>query len=214
MGIKPGETMGLMCSWIALKGVSKSEFLAAVGLVETDVRREVQPGCGEVDFAYGESPTGWAVVFSEDFEWASRERIVELSRLGPTVGCQFEDKVEMTSIATGAENGLELWRMFHNNEEDVYRLDVSGDPPPEFPAIRDKLFRDQEEDGGEASSVDFIHDIPLEVSRAVCGDRVDEGDAGPFIALKALGLSDEAAVSKRPSNMTFWELTLSLFTGK
>jgi hypothetical protein len=181
--------MGLMCSWIAVKGVSKDALLQAVGMVETDKDWQVEPACREVNFSYKERADGWTVIVAEDFDWASRERIIELSRLGPTVGCQFEDKVEMTSIATGAQDGAELWRVFHVCEEKRSdRLDVSGDPPPQFAESRDRLFREQEEDEG----VDFIHDIPLEVAKAACGYRLDD-ELEPFRALKPVGAEDDAA---------------------
>ena len=184
--------MGLMCSWVAVKGASKAALLAAVDLAETDVPREALPGCRDVNFCYRELPGGWTVLASDDFEWASRGRVVELSRLGPTVGCQYADT--MMTVATGAEKGVELWRVLHDCEnEGVYHLDVSGDAPTQFAGIRDEYFRLQNEDGGKKSSVNFIHEIPLQLSQVLCGYRPDEGELEPFLALKPVGAEDEAA---------------------
>ena len=183
-----GRTMGWMCSWVAVQGAAKSELLDALRLVETG--EPVEPGSRSSGMSCAERPGGWLILFSEDFDWADRDRVLELSRFGLTVGCQFEDKVEMTSVACAARNGEELWRVFHINDP-IYRLDVSGDPPGEFASIRDKLFREQEEDGGEESDADFIHDIPLEVAKAVCGYRADE-DESPFIGLMRIDGSADA----------------------
>jgi hypothetical protein len=174
--------MGWMCSWVAVQGAVKSDVLQALGVVETG--RQVQPGSRSVPLSCAERPGGWLVVFSEDFGWADRDRILALSRFGLTVGCQFEDKVEMESVASAARLGEELWRVSHLNGP-LYRLDVVGAPPSEFTAIRDALFRQQDEDGGEDSAADFIHDIPLELAKAACGYRADE-DESSFMALKRI----------------------------
>jgi len=183
--------MGWMSSWIGVQGAAKAAVLDGLGLVE--VGGEVEPGSGRAAFGCGELPGGWVIVFSEDFEWADRERLLEASRLGLAIACQFEDKVEMTSVASVAQDGVELWRVFHKN--DPYgRLDVSGEPPAEFAGIRDQLFREQEEDGGEDSPADYLHDIPLELAKSVCGYRADESEA-VFVALKRIG----AAAAAKPA---------------
>jgi hypothetical protein len=120
--------MGWMCSWVAVKA-DKAAVLDALEFVETG--EESEPGSRAAPFCVAERPGGWTVVFSEDFEWGDPGRVTELSRLGLAVGCQFEDKVEMTSVACAAEAGVELWSVFHNADP-IDRLDVTGAPPPEF----------------------------------------------------------------------------------
>ena len=172
--------MGWSCSWVAVKGAAADEVLAALDLVETG--QEALPGSRSAPMCYRVRPDGWLVLFSEDFDWGERARVLELSRFGMTVGCQFEDKVEMTSVATCAEAGVELWRVFHVNDP-LYRLDVSGEPPAAYAAIRDAHIREQDEDGGEDSNADFIHDSPLELAKAagiLCGRA---GTSDPVDAL-------------------------------
>jgi hypothetical protein len=182
--------MGWWGSWIAVRG-AKDDVLAALDQVETDV--EMQPGCGRKGLRSAEIADGWTVVYDDDMDWASRERVLDLSRLGLTVACRFEDKVAMTSAAWAARDGAELWRVFHDHEGSFYRLDVEGEPPTELSAIRERLFREQDEDGGETSSTDFVHDAPFELAQAVCGYRHDE-DETPFVALK----SSKALASPEP----------------
>lgn len=165
--------MGWSCSWIAVKGAAADEVLATLDLVETG--QAALPGSRGAPMCYAMRPDGWLILFSEDFDWAERAKVLELSRFGMTVGCQFEDKVEMTSVATCAEAGAELWRVFHVNDP-VYRLDVSGEPPAVYASIRDAHIREQDEDGGEDSGADFIHEVPLELAKAACGYRADEDD--------------------------------------
>ncbi len=213
--------MGLMCSWIAVKGASREALLNALDLVETDEPREALPGCRDVNFCYQERPDGWTVLASEDFDWASPEQILQLSHLGPTVGLQFEDKVEMTSIATGAKNGVELWRVSHVNDPKKM-LEVRGTPPAQFAEIRDQRMKEQEEHGGDESSTDYLHDIPLDVAKAACGYRLDENEE-PFLALKPVGAEDEEADygrrvrrPKKPgdSNKPLFGLLFGLFRRK
>jgi hypothetical protein len=166
--------MGWSCSWVAVKGAAADEVLATLDLVETG--QEALPGSRSAPMCYAVRPDGWLVLFSEDFDWAERGKVLELSRFGMAVGCQFEDRVEMTSVATCAEAGVELWRVFHTNDP-LYRLDVSGEPPAAYAGIRDAHIREQDEDGGEDSNADFIHDVPLELAKSACGYRADEDEA-------------------------------------
>lgn len=175
--------MGLMCSWIGIQGAKKDAVLEALGLAATD--RPVDPGCRQAPFSCAELPNGWLIIFSEDFDWADRERLLELSQFGLAVACQFEDKVEMESVASAARDGVELWRVYHKN--DPYGLlDVTGEPPEEFAGIRAHFLEKQEADGGEESSTDYLHDIPLEVAKAACGYRVDDSE-DEFVALDRIG---------------------------
>lgn len=170
--------MAWMCSWIGVRGADKVEVLDALNLVVQGF--EVEPGTRAAPFSCCERTDGWLIVFSEDFDWARPERVRELSRLGLAVGCQFEDEVEMTSIACVAEAGAEIWRVCHVNEED---LEVAGDPPAEFAVIRDRLLQEQ----AEHADADYLHDLPLELAKSVCGFRADE-DEGVFFALSGAGL--------------------------
>ena len=92
----------------------------------------------------------------------------------------------MTNSVCAARAGAELWRVFHDNEHSIYRLDVTGEPPAELAEIRDRLFREQERDGGKDSDTDFVHDIPFELAQVFCGYRHDE-DESTFIGLRSLG---------------------------
>lgn len=200
--------MGWSSSWVAIQGGVETEILEHLGLVETG--QEVQPGTRSAPFSWAELPQGWVVVFSEDFEWASSNRVLELSRFGLTVGCQFEDKVAMTSSICAARDGVELWRVFHDNEASIYRLDVTGEPPVALAAIRGRLFEEQEKAGGEDAGVDYVHEIPFELAQAVCGYRHDE-DESNFTGLRRAGGAGLAAVAPKSS---FLERLLAPFRSR
>lgn len=178
--------MGWMASWAGVRGASREAVLAALGFEETG--ELVEPGSRGRNFSIGEVGDGWVIVFSEDFEWGTPERVVELSRLGPALGLQFEDKVEMTAIACGAENGVETWRVSHVNDEGR-EISVSGDPPPGFAQIRDECLRLQAEDPSD--DVDYLHELPLDLCKSVCGYRADDW-LPPFMAVKRIGAPAKA----------------------
>jgi hypothetical protein len=175
--------MGWMASWIGVQCARKGEILEHFGLVETE--DDVFPGEGTAQFSCLEFPGDWLVVFSEDFDWAGSERLLELSRFGFAIACQFEDKVDMTSSLTAARGGAELWRVFHDNTGSIYRLDVTGEAPAALANISETAFEQQRLDGGEDSSTDFVHEVALELGKAICGYRADEVET-PFAALREL----------------------------
>jgi len=177
--------MGFMSSWIAIQQCPVGELLDYLNLEETG--EEVFPV--NASFSWAAFPNQWIIVFSQSFDWGNPARTRELSRFGLAVGCQFEDRVEMTSGLCAARDGEELWRIFHNTVESVYRLDVTGEPPNEFWSIRDRILDEQDRNGGENAGVDYIHEIPLELAQAICGYRADE-DETLFKELCSAGLTE------------------------
>jgi hypothetical protein len=192
--------MGWMASWVAVQGAAKADVLAALKLVESD--EAVLPGEMGKGFCLGLRPDGWLVIFSHDFEWGDPARVVEFSRLGIAVGLQFEDKVEMTATAAAAIEGAEIWRVHHHNDP-IWRLDVTGAPPPELAEIKARAFKEQKDEGGEEADADFIHEIPLEIAKAACGFRVDEDEQTEFFRLKPEGRAAGASVAERPARRGF-----------
>lgn len=188
--------MGWSSSWVAIQGCAKDELLEHLGLVETG--QDVLPGTRSAPFSCARLPEDWFVLFSEDFDWAQPRRVLELSRFGLAVGCQFEDKVMMESSICAARDGVELWRVFHDHEGSVYRLDLTGEPPAELAAIRDRLFQEQAKAGGEDAGVDYVHEAPFELGRAICGYRHDE-DESAFVGLKRAGGVEPAVTPPRLS---------------
>ena len=164
--------MGLSTSWVAIQQCSGAELLDYLGFVETG--EEMFPE--SATFSWAEFPNQWIIVFSDDFDWGSPERARDLSRFGLALACQCEDRVEMTSLLCAARDGEELWRVFHKSVKSIYRLDVTGEPPSELAAIRDRVFQEQDANGGEEAGVDYVHEIPLELAKVICGYRHDDDE--------------------------------------
>ena len=87
------------------------------------------------------------------------------------------------------EDGEESWWVLHEAEKGIYDLSMRSPPPP-FREIRDRLFDEQDKEGGSAAGVDLVFDIPLQLATAVCGYRHDgilEGPEPQFTALRSAG---------------------------
>lgn len=156
--------MGLNMSWIAVKGRTPAEMLDSLSMAETGYHGEFT----DSDFSLAELPTGWTVVMAMDSGWATPKLLALTSAGAEAIGCQMSETV-MYSSGWGYEDGVQKWSMVHYLDQEKI-LEVEGEPPPEFAAIRDDLFRQQEAEDG----VDFIFEAPIALSAAICGFRPDE----------------------------------------
>lgn len=76
------------CSAIAIHSDARDAVLAHLGLVETG--KMVWPGKGDSSLALQETQTGWLIVFSEDFFWATSRRVRGLSKFGFAIGFSLQ----------------------------------------------------------------------------------------------------------------------------
>ncbi|WP_293675988.1 hypothetical protein [uncultured Phenylobacterium sp.] len=123
----------------------------------------------------GQLPGGWVLAWTEDFDALRKGRFAPLLKFGPAVGCAVDEHV-MVQEARGYRDGAEVWRITHdpNEDEGVYSLDVAGEPPANFAALRSAAIKAQDAEGGEDAQVDLISDVPLDVARSICGFKHDE----------------------------------------
>jgi hypothetical protein len=162
--------VGLSISWIAFGGKSKDAALALLELTDS----------GEIVVAYEAAvsgatlPNGWYVAFFADYDFVSPARLAKFSVGCELVACQIEEHV-MASTAYVFNDGRELFFVHHQgDEEEVRDLTTRGDPPPIYSSIRERLFADQDTEG-DTAGVDYVFDIPVDLAKAICGYRHDEG---------------------------------------
>lgn len=159
--------MGFKISWIAFHGTPKERLLADIGGIDTGKLDEAS----EAPFSGAELPTGWYVLFSNDFEFASAQRLAALSSATDVIGCQVHEGV-MASVASAYRQGEALWSLRHYGDQEVTHLETTGSPPAQFAPIRDRLAAAQVED--KDGGVDYYFDIPLETAEALCGYKHDK----------------------------------------
>lgn len=163
--------MGMGGSWAGFPAIGKEQLLRELGLEETSSSGDVLEVTDPVSLA--EMPNGSLILYSNDYDWASPDRIVDLSRLGMVVGCQFEDHV-MVSACSAAKQGRILWHVSHDPEEGVYDLQRTGRPPAEFETIRLGCIAEQDAEGGEEADTDILFDAPLLLAKQICGLKYDD----------------------------------------
>jgi len=99
--------------------------------------------------------------------------LLKLSGLGQVVYCFVQDHV-MFSRASGWRNRDEIWSVVHDCEKGRYHLKIDGIAPLPLEEIHRRLVAEQEEADGEKSDVDFIHDVPAKLAKALTGFPHDQ----------------------------------------
>ena len=155
--------MGVSGSWIAFQGLTKEEALARTSLRDTG-----RPGTApEAPVSGAVLPNGWYLIFFDHDPLSVR--LEPLSVGCRIIACEFEEHA-MVSSAAGYEDGRLLWEIVYGIVDgDRYDLHVKGTLPPEFAAIRDQAFEEQDDAGGQDADVDCVFDVPLKTAEAICG---------------------------------------------
>jgi hypothetical protein len=164
--------MGYSLSWIAVKGKSPQAVRDEFSFRMTDKREEIP----ESDLSAVEMPSGWYLIVSNHTEQVVSD--AAMRRLSST-GCElvtcFVEEHVMVSRATGWKDGQLRWAVTHDAQRGLLHLDVQGEPPAEFAAIRDRKLAEQAAGDG---TCDFLFDIPVETARSAAGYRHDEDVPG------------------------------------
>jgi hypothetical protein len=165
--------MGFSISWIAFKGVSKEDALTRVGLRDL----AFEDGDNSAPFSAAALPTGWVVLFANDFDYGSPEKIRALAPEITVVACQAEEHVMFSAAHCALQHEI-IWSVSHDGgQHGVYDLISTGTLPPEFPLIRERLRAAQDVEAGSGGlaqwRVDHLFDIPVELACALTGYRHD-----------------------------------------
>lgn len=162
--------MGFHICYICVKGLTKAQLLARIGMSATREEDEAT----EAPFSLAQGPKGWLILWANDFDYASEAVLRGLSAAATAVGCQVHEGI-MVSVAREYRDAREVWTVMHDSSRGGLHLAVQGTPPPQFTAIRDRLLAAQAaEPKGEPLPVDSVFDIPVETARALTGYRYDE----------------------------------------
>lgn len=161
--------MGFNASWLAVRGKPTESVLDLMSLKRTGEFEEV-PESPVTGIAL---PTGWYLIFANDFAFIDRALLSRLSEGAEVVTCAVEEHV-MVSSASGLKDGAEIWSILHDSREGMRHLKFSGELPDQFDSIRSRLFAEQSATGGDDSDVDYVFDVPVEVASALTGFRHDQ----------------------------------------
>jgi hypothetical protein len=166
--------MSFHLSWIAVKGPSKGDVLATLGLAEAPADDDPS----YFQHCVAELPSGWIIIVAEDFMYPTPKRMAAVSTGATAIACSIDERT-MYSVARGYADGQAVWSVDHDGgQKGIYHLDVAGTPPPEFAAVRDRLKAQQEAEGGADGEVDYVFDVPACTIEALCGYRFDPLEEG------------------------------------
>lgn len=154
--------MGYAISWLGVP-LGKAEALQRLSFRDTGIPDEAN----EASFSVAELPTGYTILFSNDFDYWSSDRVIAASVGIVAVGCQVEEHV-MYSASHIAENGRLAWGTAYDS--DVGTMDTTGDLPIEYASI---LAAATAEQSTASDTVDHLFSVPLTLAAQITGYEHD-----------------------------------------
>ncbi|QAY78276.1 hypothetical protein [Sphingosinicella sp. BN140058] len=169
--LRTGRTMGYSISWLAVRNMSKVKLLRRLQLTDTGEPDEDN----EAPLSAADLPTGWAILFSNDFSFGSRTALTVSLAENEVIVCQADEHVMFSSVSFFSK-GRQQWSVAHDAQQDLRHLEGIGALPEQLSAIRVRLMDQLEEEGGDGSEVDYTFEIPVELAEHLTGYRHDRDD--------------------------------------
>ncbi len=121
--------------------------------------------------------TGWRLVWYDEYDcpFLQPRDLGALSSDKEVLLCLVEEH-SMASSCEMWSGGERQWRVSHHGDDGPKGLDVDGDLPDSYPAIRREMEEAQIAEGGDHASCDYLFAIPLKVAEALVGFKHDETD--------------------------------------
>lgn len=181
--------MGFRVSWIARRGSSTSELLAAVGASATGEREEFPDVGWYLVHLESEARGAWTLLLadgSDNFGELDDSIAQSLSMGGAHTLFFWCSDTTMSTQLFAFHNGTLAWSIGHDAEEGGLALE--GALPPEAEAIVSEHTRAQQEADAAEEGVDHLYEVTADLGRALTGFRHDvdpEGvaDEAPFEVL-------------------------------
>jgi hypothetical protein len=190
--------MGTSTQWLAVEGATIDDVARHMGLVTVEAARAPQDAWE----AFTVPKTGW-VVFMQAMQHSGLVYepavLTDLSRRFRVVACDEEDHV-MYSAACEWQDGRERWAVVHDWQEGAKHLEIRGEPPDGWQAVRDDILAQQAKADAQKEDVDLVYDIPLVIAQKIVGYRLladENGDIGKLVTL-ASATSTSAPIASKP----------------
>lgn len=168
--------MGFSISWI---GFRATETPVILRMLNQHVLQKPD--------AYNEAPlsllnmaSGWTIIFSNDAEWASFERLATLSNGREIIGMMIEEHTDIWGLYDYV-NGQPAWYVVRETTTGTSLLHSDGAIPDIAKPFLTKVWRDQEEQDNRAYK-HYPSQEPIDIGEAITGYRHDrngpEGNPG------------------------------------
>jgi hypothetical protein len=161
--------MGFRVLLIAVSGKDPDSVHRDYGVTPTGEYEEIpeSPVTGAL------LPNGAYLLYINDDIVPDDPVLASLSKGASLIACYANETV-MNSLTSSWRDGVEEWSVFHDAQEAIGHLEISGDPPDQLKSIQERLLAEQE--GTEGT--DFVFDIPDELFAALGGMRYDQDIEG------------------------------------
>jgi hypothetical protein len=165
--------MGFSQAWVAVRGTAPDVVLGTLGLRRTGEREEV----GEAALDGLVLPGNWYVVIAnhelDAIQAIADDEVLRRVSTKHDLVCGFVEEHVMDSMLCAWSRGQRRWWILHNAEQAFDHLHVEGTPPDCFAAVRDRLLKQQNDEGGADAGVDHVFDIPVDIGVELTGYRYD-----------------------------------------
>src|SRR4051794_36084858 len=165
--------MGVSLSFLAVKGQTPEEVQRRLGLSDTGVASGIDDDPRPA-VRGAALPNGWYLILFDDIThplMVSRPLTSTLSRGCEVVAGQAEEH-DMYSACFGWRDGAIVWSVVHDARKARDHLSVWGAPPARLDEIEAQA--EAQAAQPDASDVDHIFEIPVELAYSCCGYRYDQ----------------------------------------
>lgn len=118
-------------------------------------------------------PSGSYLLYVNDDIVPDNRVLAQLSKGASLIACYANETV-MNSLTSSWRDGVEQWSVFHDAQQSIEHLEISGNLPDQLKSIQERLSAEQK----KTEDVDYIFDIPVELFAALGGIRYDQDIAG------------------------------------
>ncbi|RAK58794.1 hypothetical protein DJ021_02750 [Phenylobacterium hankyongense] len=188
--------MGFDLRWIGVESRYRERLLDCLDLEQAgDAGDELGS-----EFTLAEAPGGWVVLVANARGFMLDEALAGVSAsCGLAVGCEILETVTF-SQARAWRDGRPAWSVTYEGGKGPDGLEVDGDPPPEFAAIRSR--RNAEQAADPDPSVSYMFEAPVDLAAGIAGYRPGEYQGLEWTILRRKGAKDRPSGRRRRSLRT------------
>lgn len=192
--------MGFNLAWFAVNGIDPETFLERAGFEDTGEPDEYF----EAAHSGGDMPGldkdgGWYILVTDKADLADAARLAKWSAGGRLIACVILED-QMTSLAMEWRDGKQVWSVYWDGAATEKTLQVEGQLPESFDAIKEDITNlqaemDREAQDGEGGEADIVFELPLDLAEEITGFRHDQAgfdeDIPVFNVLEPIHFSEE-----------------------
>ncbi len=165
--------MGFSIAWI---GFPHSQAASTLRELNLHVTAELDPYMDKAPLSYGDMPGGWSIIFANDMDWVSEDKVRRLAVHRDVLAVWVEEHTDFWGTAYYSQ-GAPVWRVYRDTAQDD-KLHVDGQLPAQYSHFVDAKAQQAWADGW--AHFDPHKGLPvaeaIQVAEAITGFRHDRLD--------------------------------------